>query len=173
MKATYTIDTYTATWDDAMACKGGGLAAGETVRMPSDDSHDGREIDAFHRRLREAGLDTEYEYSEGGYDYYDLIDVASDDDDTDAETYTYSIYDCDPASGGDAWPSQTDVEFDAEDAADAKRLVRELLAQEGAWLRTADGYAPGDRIFAAITCPDCTGDTVSYELTSEDLGVAS
>jgi hypothetical protein len=83
LKTTYTIDTYTAAWDDAVASRGGGLAAGDQYRHRSDSSPDGREIDAFGRRRSEAGLSGEYSHSEDGWDYYDLVVAQQDDEDYD------------------------------------------------------------------------------------------
>jgi len=73
--ATYTLDTYTATWDNART---GGLEAGETYAVPEDPNGtgctvDGREIDAFRRCMRNAGLTAEYSHTEQGYDVYDLV----------------------------------------------------------------------------------------------------
>ena len=60
MAMKHKIDEYTAQWSDALACKGGGLEAGEFVAYRSDQAPDGREIADFRRRLDEAGLYEDY-----------------------------------------------------------------------------------------------------------------
>ena len=70
----YTVDTYAAAWDDAIACHGGGLEAGDEIRMPTPSQPDAREFRAFERRLNEAGLIAEYEYEDGDYDVYTLVE---------------------------------------------------------------------------------------------------
>jgi hypothetical protein len=89
--------------------------------------------------------------------------------------YTYTIFDANPhASSGTAWPSHDDIELEADSDAEAVDAVRDTMSTEAAGLSPADGYEPGQRLFALVWSDDRTivGEP-TYELTHEDLGVAA
>lgn len=75
---TWTVDSYTAQYDDAMRPR---LTpeAGDRVRIPEDPQGtgttcDGREIDAFRRRCRDAGVEMgDYLHTEDGYDVFEIV----------------------------------------------------------------------------------------------------
>jgi hypothetical protein len=89
-----------------------------------------------------------------------------------ATSYTYSIFDSDPAASGNAWDAHDSVEIEAESDEDALAQVRDILEIEAAGLSTADGYAVGQRLYATVWGPDETiVGQPTHELTAEDLGV--
>jgi hypothetical protein len=87
--------------------------------------------------------------------------------------YTYTIFDADPnQNGGGAWDTHTDVKLDAIDDDDARTHVRKVLEMSAIGLKTADGYAVGDRLYATVWDPNGTPVwDVTYTLTAEDLGI--
>lgn len=88
-------------------------------------------------------------------------------------TYTYTIFDANPASSsGGAWPSHEDTEIDADSAEDATSAVRAVLETQAAGLSASDGYDVGQRLYAVVWDADETiVGQPTYELTAEDLGV--
>jgi hypothetical protein len=90
-------------------------------------------------------------------------------------TYTYTLFDAHPnSSSGTAWPSHEDIAIEAESDDEAIEAVRDVMSIEAAGLDTADGYDVGQRLYALVWDADSmiVGDP-TYELTAEDLGVAS
>ncbi len=79
-------------------------------------------------------------------------------DDDLSRTYTYSIYDVDPATGGRAWSSHDDVEIEAADA-------EEALSEAYAEARCV--AEPGDRVWVYVWDRDGTV-AESGSITIED-----
>ena len=78
METDWTIDTYTAQFDAAMQPPAD-VEEGDTVRFPTDESCDGRELDGLMRRMR-ACLDDErhraeldFDFADGGWDYFTIV----------------------------------------------------------------------------------------------------
>ena len=90
-----------------------------------------------------------------------------------ATTYTYSIYDGNPAaSGGCTLPDHEDLEIEADSDEDARFDVELALEVAAAGLSVDDGYAVGDVLYALVW--DADGEvvaTLTYTLTAEDLGL--
>lgn len=73
MKNTWTVDAYTAQYDDAITPRIE-LQIGDTVKFPMDATPDGREQDAFFRRLSDVNGAIDFSHSDAGWDYFDIID---------------------------------------------------------------------------------------------------
>lgn len=86
-------------------------------------------------------------------------------------TYTYTIFDADPASSsGTAWPTHSDIEIEATTDDEAIAAVRDAMEVEAAGLSQADGYEVGQRLYAYVW--DADGTIVAmptYTLTADDL----
>lgn len=89
-------------------------------------------------------------------------------------TYTYSVYDSDPAtSDGNVWPDHDNETIEAIDADDASAQVCDILGTCAASCDPADGYQVGDVLHALVWHED--GTVVSHPchaLTAGDLGVS-
>jgi len=89
------------------------------------------------------------------------------------ETYTYTIFDANPAqTGGTEWPSHTSVEIEADSDREAEDKVKEVMSVESGRCNPVDGYEVGQRLYAIIW--DGDGRVVgepTYTLTADDLGV--
>lgn len=69
-----TIDRYTSTWDDAIHSKSRNpVVEGMKIRFSIGSSPDGRELDAFRRRMHEEGLELEYIDSDEHWEYWELV----------------------------------------------------------------------------------------------------
>jgi|GEM_PF-1500036 len=89
----------------------------------------------------------------------------------DATRYRYTVFNADPmSSGGSAWPDRSDVELEADDAAEAAALVEASLAAAASGLSGADGYEVGDTLHALVWDEDGTVvASPKYVLTEDDL----
>lgn len=88
-------------------------------------------------------------------------------------TYTYSIYDSDPAvSSVDAWPDHDQAMIEADDDAEAIEIVRyELVVCAAGSLADGD-HKVGDVLYAVVEdADDMIVGTPTHTLTVEDLGV--
>ena len=76
---TYTIADYTGSYQDALLPHPV-IEAGDQYRVPEDPdstgtTSDAREWDDFARHMRRAGLRGDYARTEGGWDYYDIVEA--------------------------------------------------------------------------------------------------
>ena len=85
--------------------------------------------------------------------------------------YGYIIYDADPASGVNPWPSHAGATLEADSDDDAVECVRDALDVCAAVCDSADGYEAGDVLHAIVWDTDgrIVG-TLRRVLTAEDLG---
>jgi hypothetical protein len=90
-------------------------------------------------------------------------------------TYTYTVYDGDPATSGPcSWPSHDDIEIEAANDEDALAEVRDIVEIAAAGLSIADGYTVGQRLYATVWDADETiVGQVTHDLTAEDLSEAA
>lgn len=84
--------------------------------------------------------------------------------------YAYTIYDRDP-SRGPALTLAEDVAVEADTEDEAVDELRDAIEVAAAGLSPEDGYAVGDTIVGHLECDGVIVRTVTYALTSEDLGV--
>lgn len=86
-------------------------------------------------------------------------------------TYTYTIFDGEPNSwSGTEWPTHTQIEIEAESAADACDDVESVMSVEAAGLNACDGYSAGDVLHAIVWDADgIIVGTPTYTLTDEDI----